>query len=46
MQEFVRNIEVKYAPSIVEIIVRCLAIHSETNYKNIYRRAMNDIAKL
>ena len=45
MQEFMRNIETKYVPSIVEIIVRRLAMHSENNHKKIYRKAMNDIAK-
>jgi hypothetical protein len=45
MQEFVCNMEITYAPSAVEIIVRRLAMHAENNYRNIYRKAMNDIAK-
>jgi hypothetical protein len=45
MQEFSRNIEVTYIPSIIAIIVRRLAMISENNYINIYSKAMNDIAK-
>jgi hypothetical protein len=45
MQEFVRNIKVTYIPSITEIIVRRLAMHSENNYGRIYKKAMNDIGK-
>lgn len=45
MQEFVRNIEVRYIPSMVEIIVRRIAMHSEKNYNKIYKKAMNDIAR-
>lgn len=45
MQELVYNIEVEYIPSITEIIVRRLAMHSENNCRNIYIKAMNDITK-
>jgi hypothetical protein len=45
MQEFVRNIETKYIPSITEIIVRRIAMHTGTYYDAIYKKAMKDIAK-
>lgn len=45
MQEFARNIEMKYIPSITEIIVRRIAMHAENNCRNIYNKAMHDIAK-
>lgn len=45
MQEFVNNLNEKYIPSITEIIVRRLAMHAETHYDTIYKKAMNDIYK-
>jgi hypothetical protein len=45
MQEFVRNVETTYAPSITELMVRRLAMCTKDDYMDIYNKAMHDIAK-
>lgn len=45
MQEFVRNTETTYAPSMTELIVRRIAMHAKEDYRGIYNKAMHDIAK-
>jgi hypothetical protein len=45
MQEFVRNMETVYIPSMTELIVRRLAMHAKDDYRGIYNKATHDIAK-
>lgn len=44
MQEFVNNINVKYVPSVIDVIVNRLATHTGKNCDDIYKKAMKNIA--